>query len=88
MSGLFPTKSQVVAEAISKLVKVLTREIRPIESSFPNREQKDSSDRLVWAAILVGRLDEISEHLSRPLEADKELRREIADLAKSLEGKS
>jgi hypothetical protein len=87
-----PTKSHALAEAISKLIGVLTREIRPIESSFPNREQKGSSDQLAWVAVLAGRLDQGLERLRRPLEADQELEREIgreiAGLSKSLEGKS
>jgi hypothetical protein len=87
-----PTKSHAVAEAISKLIGVLTREIRPIEYSFPSRQQKGSSDQLAWVAVLAGRLDQGLERLRRPLEADQELEREIgreiAGLSKSLEGKS
>jgi Arc-like DNA binding domain len=83
-----PTKSRAVAEAITKLIGVLTREIRPTEYSFPNRQQKDSADKLAWAAVLVGRLDQSLERLSGPLEADQELEREIGDLSKSLGSKS
>jgi hypothetical protein len=67
-----PTKSHAAAEAISKLIGVLAHEIRPIESSFPNREQKGSSDRLAWAAVLAGRIDQGLEGMirARPEDVD------------------
>jgi hypothetical protein len=54
---LYPPKSHVVSEAITKFIAVLGGELEPlepIENKFPNRNEKDSVDQLVWPAILVG----------------------------------
>jgi hypothetical protein len=51
-----PPKSRAVAEAIRKIVAVLSHELPPDESSFPNRNEKGSVDQLAWAAVLVGQM--------------------------------
>jgi hypothetical protein len=51
-----PPKSHSVAEAIRKIVAVLSHELRPDKNSFPNRDEKGSADQLAWGAVLVERL--------------------------------
>jgi hypothetical protein len=51
-----PPKSHAVAEAIKKIVAVLSHELRPDENSFPNRNEKGNADQLAWSAVLVERL--------------------------------
>jgi hypothetical protein len=45
-----PPKSQAVAEAIRKIVAILSNEVRPDQNSFPNRDEGGSADQLAWAA--------------------------------------
>jgi hypothetical protein len=59
-----PPKSHAVSEAISKLIAVLSGELEPTESSFPNRDEKGSADQLAWAAVWVRRWESISDDLS------------------------
>jgi hypothetical protein len=63
------------ADAISKLVALFTGELRPVESSFPNRDEKMSGDQLAWLAVLVGRF-----HLAN----ENELTTNVHQLAKDL----
>jgi hypothetical protein len=53
-----PPKSHAVAEAIRKIVAVLSHELRPNENSFPDRNEKGSADQLAWLAVLVSRFNE------------------------------
>jgi hypothetical protein len=46
-------KSHAVAEAVRKLIAVLSGELPPTEESFPNRHERGSADQLAWFAALV-----------------------------------
>jgi Arc-like DNA binding domain len=48
-----PPKSHAVAEAIRKVIAVISGELPPTEASFPNRYVKGSADELAWLAGLV-----------------------------------
>jgi Arc-like DNA binding domain len=60
-----PPKSHAVAEAISKIVAVLSHELRPDENSFPNWREEDSADQLAWFAVIKGGLLGIAPAPSR-----------------------
>jgi hypothetical protein len=60
-----PPKSHAIAEAITKIVAVLSHELRPDENSFPNRNQNGSADQLAWPAVLVGRWQSFSDEYWR-----------------------
>jgi hypothetical protein len=53
-----PRRSHAVSEAITKFIAVLTRELEPIESSFPNRNEIGSADQLAWLAVAAHLADE------------------------------
>ena len=59
-----PPKSGAVAEAIRKIVAILSHELRPDENSFPNRKERDSADQLAWHAVCTERFD-FSEAVKR-----------------------
>jgi hypothetical protein len=54
-----PPKSDVVAEAIRKIVGLLSHELRPDENSFPNHKERDSADQLAWPAACAVRWHEV-----------------------------
>jgi hypothetical protein len=86
---LVPPQSHAVAEAITKLIGVLSREVRPTEDSFPNRNEKGSADQLAWVAVLTGRLDGALEAEIRSPEIEEvERQRDLTNLAKAVERKS
>jgi hypothetical protein len=45
-----PPKSHAVAEAIRKVIDVLSGELPPTDASFPNRNERGSADQLAWIA--------------------------------------
>ena len=47
-----PPKSHAVAEAIRKVIAVISGELPPTEASFPNRNDRASADQLAWLAGL------------------------------------
>ena len=47
-----PQKSHAVAEAIRKVIAVISGELPPTEASFPNRNDRASADQLAWLAGL------------------------------------
>jgi hypothetical protein len=47
-----PPKSHAVAEAIRKMIAVISGELPPTEASFPNRNERGSADYLAWLAGL------------------------------------
>ena len=47
-----PQKSHAVAEAIRKVIAVISGELPPTEASFPNRNDRASADQLAWLASL------------------------------------
>jgi hypothetical protein len=63
-----PPKSHAVAEAISKVIAVLSGELRPVPESFPNRYVKGSADQLAFLAGLVRTFQEPGhERVATPL---------------------
>jgi hypothetical protein len=46
-----PRRYDAVSEAITKFIGVLSGELEPIESSFPNRNETGSADQLAWLAV-------------------------------------
>lgn len=47
-----PPKSHAVAEAIRKMIAVISGELPSTEASFPNRNERGSADYLAWLAGL------------------------------------
>ena len=47
-----PPKSHAVAEAIRKMIAVISGELAPTEESFPNRNERGSPDYMAWLAGL------------------------------------
>jgi hypothetical protein len=63
-----PPKSHAVAEAIRKVIAVISRELPPTEASFPNRNERGSADELAWLAALVRTAEEPErEGVSKPI---------------------
>ncbi len=58
-----PPKSHAVAEAIRKIVAVLSDELRPDENSFPNRNEEGSADQLAWLAVHTSQIHEMISEL-------------------------
>ena len=50
--GINPPKSHAVAEAIRKMIAVISGELAPTEESFPNRNERGSPDYMAWLAGL------------------------------------
>jgi hypothetical protein len=48
-----PPKSHAVAEAIRKVIAVISGELPPTDESFPNRNEKGSADQLAWIACAL-----------------------------------
>jgi hypothetical protein len=63
-----PPKSHAVAEAIRKVIAVLSGELPPTEESFPNRNERGSADQLAYLAGLIRTFQEPGrEGAARPL---------------------
>ena len=60
-----PRRSHAVSEAITKFIAVLTGELEPIESSFPNRNEIGSADQLAWLAVAAHLADQRGDHRVR-----------------------
>jgi hypothetical protein len=60
-----PPKSHAVSEAIRKFIAVLSGELKPIEDSFPNRNEEGSADQLVWPHVLVAKWHSWSDEFWR-----------------------
>ena len=48
-----PPKSHAVAEAIRKVIAVISGELPPTEESFPNCHERGSADELAYVAVLI-----------------------------------
>jgi Arc-like DNA binding domain len=63
-----PPKSHAVAEAIRKLIAMLSGELPPTEESLPNRNERGSADQLAYLAALMRTYQEPGrEGTARPL---------------------
>jgi Arc-like DNA binding domain len=63
-----PPKSHAVAEAIRKVIAVISGELPPTEASFPNRNERGSADQLAWLAGLLRTFQEPGrEEVATPL---------------------
>jgi hypothetical protein len=68
-----PRRSHAVSEAITKFIAVLSRELEPIESSFPNRNQTGSADQLAWLAVTAFLADRRGDAIVRARQMGKAL---------------
>ena len=62
-----------MAEAIAKFIAVLTGELEPIESSFPNRNETGSADQLAWLAVAAHLADRRGDAIVRARQVGKAL---------------